>query len=125
MLFANEYNDVIDNYKYNVEYQIYSEEKYAINDVNSLISANKNNGKYTNLVNSGNKKYNDREFKIYDANFTSKGGLFYEKTYNSNIKLLIYKLSSDKVLSIKIRCNNASINDDLINDLTDLFIDKK
>lgn len=124
-IFANEYNDVIDNYKYNVEYQIYSEEKYAINDVNSLISTNKNNGKYTNLVNSGNKKYNDREFKIYDANFTSKGGLFYEKTYNSNIKLLIYKLSSDKVLSIKIRCNNASINDDLINDLTDLFIDKK
>ena len=124
-VFASDYDDINEIYKYNVEYQIYSNEKYAINDMNTLINTNKNNGKYTNLTLEGNSKYNDKEFKVYKANFTSKGGLFYEKTYTSNTKLLIYKLSSDKVLGIKIRVNNDNINNELINELTNFIVENK
>ena len=121
-VFASNYNDNIEEYDINVEYRIYSNEKYAINDINSLINNNKSNGNYRNLTLEGNRKYNDKDFKVYNASFTSKNGLFYEKTYVSNVKLLIYKLSSDKVLCIKIRVNNVSINNDIINELTSFII---
>ena len=121
-VFASNYNDNIEEYDINVEYRIYSNEKYAINDINSLINNNKSNGNYRNLTLEGNRKYNDEDFKVYNASFTSKNGLFYEKTYVSNVKLLIYKLSSDKVLCIKIRVNNVSINNDIINELTSFII---
>ena len=123
-IFVKDYNDYLDVYKYNVEYQIYSNMKYAINDLNSLINTNKNNGNYSKLVFEGNKVINDKDLMVYKTNFISKTGIFYEKTYVSNIKLLIYKLSSDKVLSIKIRVNNDVINDELVNSLLDFIIEK-
>ena len=122
-IFANSYNDNIEEYKYIVEYQIYANEKYALNSINTIINANKNNGNYSNLSLEGNKKYNEKDYKVYKTNFTAKSGLFFEKSYVSNIKLLIYKLSSDKVLSIKIRVNNANINDDLIKELTNISVE--
>ena len=123
--FVKDYNNNIESYKYKVSYQIFNTEKAAISDVSSLISSNKNNGNYQNLVLEGNKKYHENYFKVYHANYTSQGGLFYEKTFVSNIKLLIYKLSSDKVLSIKVEGNNATINDEIINELTDFIVENK
>ena len=90
-----------------------------------MINYNKSNGNYSNLIQEGNIKTNDKEFKVYKGSYTSKNGLFYEKTYVSNMKLLIYKLSSDKVLCIKIRVNNASISNDLINELTMFSVNNK
>ena len=123
--FVYDYNENIENYRYSVKYQIFSDEKYALNDVKSLIENNKNNGKYQVLASEGNKKINEKDFKVYKGSYTASSGLFYEKTYVSNIKLLIYRLSSDKVLSIMIVGNNIGINDDIITSLTSFDVENK
>ena len=124
-IFVNNYDDYLETYKNIVEYQLYSNEKYALSSINSLVETNKNNGNYHKLTLEGNKKINDKEFKVYKANFVAKTGIFYQKTYESNIKLLIYKLASDKVLCIKITVNNDHITDSLINELIDFNINNK
>ncbi len=123
--FVSDYNENIEEYKYQVKYSIYSATKYALNDVKSLISNNKSNGRYQDLVLEGKKKINDKEFEIYHGSYIGNSGIFYEKTHVSNIKLLIYKLSSDKVLSIMIVGNNVSVDNELINNLTDFVVENK
>ena len=121
--FEKNYNNNIEAYKYKVSYRIFSNDNQAIHDANLIIQENKKNGNYQNLVSDGNKKYHGNDFKAYHAYYTAQGGLFYEKTFVSNIKLLIYRLSSDKVLSIKIVGNNATINEDIINELTEFIVE--
>ena len=122
--YGKDYDYDIDDYKYLINYEINPSESSAIKQVDSYIDLRKTNGNYQTMKYEKTMTINDLSIKVYGGYYVNKSSGFYSKKYNSDVKLLTYKLANDTILSVKIQGNNVKINQNMINEFISFAINK-
>lgn len=114
-------------YNYTITYNltnIVTKESDLISTINSTIGTSY--GKYQKLVKGKNIAINNKNFIVYDGGESKVGGtantMIDRFNYYTNIKLLLYRLDTGGYLVIKIRGNGINITNDIINDVTNIYI---
>ena len=112
--FGKDYDYDNDMYLNIVEYGTYNTEDFVIKEMNSYIDSRKKYGKFQELKYEGTIKINDYDMKLYSGYYTEKTDGFYSKLIVSNVKILTYRLTDDKVLSVKIQGNGNKIDNEYV-----------
>lgn len=127
--FGLNYNEEMEIYEYDVEYEVYSSLDSKLNSLNSDYNSHKNKGEYKELEYKETITLNGKTFDIYEGGYTDiNGALFFEtgrEYYYVNSKVLFYKLDTGKVLSIEIKGNGVEISNEVLNELTNFNIETK
>ncbi len=115
-------------YQYNINYNLTSPSQ----DLNSMIDLiNFNIESYEVYGNYNKLKYldtltlNEKQFKVYEGSYFKLDNLFNQKEtsiFKVNEKVLIYELENGGMLIITIDGNNKEIEDNMLNELTDITI---
>ena len=115
-------------YQYNINYNLTSPSQ----DLNSMIDLiNFNIESYEVYGNYNKLKYldtltlNKKQFKVYEGSYFKLDNLFNQKEtsiFKVNEKVLIYELENGGMLIITIDGNNKEIEDNMLNELTDITI---
>lgn len=123
------YNEDIEIYEYDIEYEVYSSIESKLNILNSNYNSHSNKGEYKKIEYKETITLNGKNFDIYEGGYTDiSGALFSEigrEYYYVNSTVLFYKLDTGKVLSIDIKGNGVKISDDILNELTNFDIEIK
>ena len=127
--FGLNYNEEMEIYEYDVEYELYSSLDSKLDSLNSDYSSHKSKGEYKELEFKETLTLNEKTFDIYEGGYTDiSGALFSEigrEYYYVNSKVLFYKLDTGKVLSIEIKGNGVEISNEVLNELTNFNIETK
>ena len=127
--FGLNYNEEMEIYEYDVEYETSLSIESKLDILNSRYSSYKNKGEYKELEYKETREVNGKIFDIYEGGYTDIGGaLFFEtgrKPYYVNSKVLFYKLNTGNVLSIEIKGNGVEISNEVLNELTNFNIETK
>lgn len=123
------YNEKMEIYEYNIEYEICTSTNSKIDVLNSNYNSHKNKGTYKELEYKETLALNGKTFDIYEGGYTDISGALFSKTereyYYVSSKVLIYKLDTGKILSIEIKGNDVEISDEILNELTNFNIEIK
>ena len=127
--FGLNYNEEMEIYEYDAEYEVCSSLDSKLDSLNSDYSSYKSKGEYKELEFKETLTLNEKTFDIYECGYTDiSGALFSEigrEYYYVNSKVLFYKLDTGKVLSIEIKGNGVEISNEVLNELTNFNIETK
>ena len=127
--FGLNYNEEMEIYEYDAEYEVCSSLDSKLDSLNSDYSSYKSKGEYKELEFKETLTLNEKTFDIYEGGYTDiSGALFSEigrEYYYVNSKVLFYKLDTGKVLSIEIKGNGVEISNEVLNELTNFNIETK
>lgn len=121
--FGKDYDNDLEEYKFQIRYQIEASEEVAISNENNLIDLYKKYGNNKALTKKGSIEVDGKNFNLYDSYFTKKSNTFYSKLYNCKEVMLTYQLPNDKFLSVMIQgINIDNISNEMIKDLVSFEI---
>ena len=118
-----------DIYQYDIKYHLTSSSMTSdriVSNISSDIKLYQDNGNYQELISNGKITLHGKEYEIYSGGYTNYGvgynGNYDNKKYYLHKKLLIHKLENGGCITIEIDGNGSEINEQLLNDLTDIDI---
>ena len=118
-----ENKDICDEVKYSLTSE-YLKMDSQIDIINKSLP--KSYGNYKELIYSGEKNINGKNFVVYDGRYTDISGIMFTSTnrfkYNVNVKVLFYQLSTGGYLTIKVEGNGNEISDELLSEITNFEI---
>lgn len=122
------YNEDLQTYKYDVQYEMCSSMNSKLEILDSNYSSHKNKDKYKKLEYKKTVILNGKTFDLYEGGYTDISGALFSETnreyYYVNSVVLFYKLDTEKVLSIEIKGNDVEISNEVLNELTNFDIKK-
>ena len=122
--FVKNYDDSLGIYKNQIKYGlIANNEKTAVENENNMIALSTDSSP---LKAAGNITIGDKTFNVYKAKYQKKSTSLYSKLYNVSETMLIYQVSSDRVLSVIIKdIDSNDITNEEIKKLVSFEVEKK
>jgi hypothetical protein len=127
--FVLDYNDDLELYDYEIEYELTSTSTQIDSRVKTISSSfSTAYGEHNDLTFTGKINVNDKSFSVYDGGYTSLSGIMFTNInrvkYYINKKVLFYEIENGGYLIITISGNGKDIPENIINDATNFVVEE-